>query len=333
MKINQRLFDHYGIDTNKNLGIDTRCPRPFDTVLIDKQGSCFACECQSWLPQSIGNLRLQPLENIIQSATRQHLIDSIDDGTYRYCNEKQCTYLLNTVDRFHKTHKDAHIKHLRLGIDDSCNLKCPSCRNNLVFHKSGNTFDVRIELANKINHWLSKYKRDIWIHVGSDGDPFASHVYRHFLQNTPHKQNISYSLLTNGLMFKDFVHKIPHVMNGLVRLGVSIDGASRHTYEKLRLGGRWDKVLEGIYAITEAKKQHNFTLHWHMVVQEDNWREIPLMLELAHKHDVDELHLNKIQDWQTNLDVSSQNFYKQNEFKRLLDEVNRDPITRSTSLS
>ena len=34
--INQRLFDHYDIDTGKDLHIHTRCPRPFDTVLIDK---------------------------------------------------------------------------------------------------------------------------------------------------------------------------------------------------------------------------------------------------------------------------------------------------------
>ena len=42
--INKRLFEHYGINTNKDLKIQNRCPRPYDTVLIDKQGSCYACE-------------------------------------------------------------------------------------------------------------------------------------------------------------------------------------------------------------------------------------------------------------------------------------------------
>ena len=67
MKINQRLFDHYGIDTNKDLGIKGNCSRPWDTILIDKQGSCYACECQSWLPQSIGNLQVQTLADILES--------------------------------------------------------------------------------------------------------------------------------------------------------------------------------------------------------------------------------------------------------------------------
>ena len=70
--INQRLFDWYKIDTNKNLKIKNVCPRPFDTILIDKNGSCFACECAAWLPQSIGNLQIQPLNDIIGSATHEH---------------------------------------------------------------------------------------------------------------------------------------------------------------------------------------------------------------------------------------------------------------------
>ena len=68
MKINQRLFDQYRIDTKKDLKIQRPCPRPRDTILIDKQGSCYACECTSWLPQSIGNLQVKPLSEIIGSA-------------------------------------------------------------------------------------------------------------------------------------------------------------------------------------------------------------------------------------------------------------------------
>jgi len=60
--INQRLFERYKIDTQKDLGIKSHCPRPKDTILIDKMGSCYACECQSWLPQSIGNLQIKSLQ-------------------------------------------------------------------------------------------------------------------------------------------------------------------------------------------------------------------------------------------------------------------------------
>ena len=41
--INQRQFERYNINTSKDLGIQKICARPFDTVLIDKMGSCYAC--------------------------------------------------------------------------------------------------------------------------------------------------------------------------------------------------------------------------------------------------------------------------------------------------
>ena len=95
--INHRLFEQYRIDTKKDLKIKNLCPRPKDTILIDKQGSCYACECQSWLPQSIGNLQIKSLEEIIGGEMHQHLQSSITDGTYRYCNEHQCSYIKSGV--------------------------------------------------------------------------------------------------------------------------------------------------------------------------------------------------------------------------------------------
>lgn len=305
--INQRLFDWYKIDTNKNLNIYKRCPRPFDTILIDKNGSCYACECTAWLPQSIGNLQIQPLENIIESDTHKHLQQSIIDKTYRYCNNKQCSYLLNALEdenRWPAEIPEVQIKHIRLAIDDSCNLKCPSCRTKLIFHKEGSQFKKGIRLADKINDWLSTYGKPVQVHIGSDGDPFASHVYRHFMEHTPKSSITQYSLLTNGLMFKDFHPRIPHIIENLTRLGVSIDGATKETYEKLRLGGKWDNINRNLECIAELKQQHNFKFELHMVVQKDNWQEIQTMIELGKQLGTDKIYFNKIQDWNTGQNIN-----------------------------
>ena len=322
--INKRLFEHYGIDTNKDLQINKSCARPFDTVLIDKMGSCYACECTSWLPQSIGNLQVKSLSEILDSDVRRHLQSSILDGTYRYCNNHQCSYLRNM--KFYQQ-RVPQIKHLRLAIDDSCNLRCPSCRNGLIFHKEGSAYNLGVRLADSINDWLHDYDQPVKVHIGSDGDPFASHVYRHFMEQTPERDNIKYSLLTNALMFKEFHHRIQNVIRNLDDLGVSIDGASRDTYEKLRLGGRWDKINENLECIAELKNRHNFKLGLHMVVQADNWHEMDDMLALAHKHKADRVYFNKIEDWNTNLDMERQKFTHLAEFIEMAKRVDRDPIT------
>ena len=328
--INPRLFDQYGIDTAKDLGIGKRCARPFDTVLIDKQGSCYACECTSWLPQSIGNLQTRSLDQILGSEMHQHLQGSIQDSTYRYCNEHQCPYILGGgIQESDST----GIRHLRLAIDDSCNLRCPSCRKGLIFHKTGSTYNRGIRLADKINSWLLHYQHPIQVHIGSDGDPFASHVYQHFMEHTPRRDNIKYSILTNALMIKESHTAIPHIMANLNNLGVSIDGASRQTYETLRLGGKWEKILEALECVSQLKQEHGFVFDLHMVVQQDNWREMPMMLDLADTHDADKVYFNRIQDWNTGIDFDKQDFVDDAEFQGLLADVNKHPKAHTSTLA
>jgi MoaA/NifB/PqqE/SkfB family radical SAM enzyme len=316
--INQRLFDHYGIDTKKDLEIKKRCPRPYDTLLIDKNGSCYACECTSWLPQSVGNLQLRSLDEIINSEMRQHLQGSIADGTYRFCNEHQCSYLKSGVILHGQPER---IQHLRLAIDDSCNLRCPSCRKSMIFHKEGSAYNLGIRLADKINDWLYNYNHPIQVHIGSDGDPFASHVYRHFMEQTPERDNIKYSILTNGLMFKEFHQTVPHVINNLKELGVSIDGATKETYEKLRIGGRWEKITEALQCISELRKKKDFRFILHFVVQKDNYHEMENIIELGEQYGADRVWLNKIEDWGTIDDFKTQDVFGTADYKKSFSKV------------
>jgi len=167
----------------------------------------------------------------------------------------------------------------------------------MIFHKEGSAYNLGIRLADKINDWLHNYKHPIQVHIGSDGDPFASHVYRHFMDQTPERDNIKYSILTNGLMFKEFHTRVPNVISNLNELGISIDGASKTTYEKLRLGGRWEKINENLECISEQKQKHGFRFILHFVVQKDNYHEMEDIIMLGKKYNADRVWLNKIEDW------------------------------------
>jgi len=320
--INSRLFEWYGIDTTKNLQIKNKCPKPFDTVLIDKEGSCYLCECTAWLPQSVGNLHIKSLEDILDSETARKLQNSIVDGSYRYCNNKQCSYLLDKRPVAWKNLiPTKQIKNIRLAIDNSCNLRCPSCRTELIFIKKGKKFERRIQLADKVNAWLHSIDHPVKVHIGSDGDPFASYVYRHFMSTTPTNKNIKYSLLTNGLMFKEFSSRIPHIIENLSELGVSIDGASQLTYEKLRLGGTWNKINSNLEFISKLKKQYNFTFRLHFVVQKDNYHEMEKIINLGKKYNVDHVWLNRIEDWNTIENFQEQNIFQTPNYKKYLNRI------------
>jgi sulfatase maturation enzyme AslB (radical SAM superfamily) len=329
--INKRLFEWHGIDTTKNLGITNICPKPFDTVLIDKMGSCYLCECTSWLPQSVGNLHIQSLENILKSPMSKILQTSVADGSYRYCNNKQCTWIIkNDVRNYEKSVPE--VAEIRLAIDDSCNLSCPSCRTHQIFERDKFQLRKRYQLADKIIEYVKKQSHTINIHVGSDGDPFASLVYRYFIKAIKDLPNVRFTIQTNGLLIKKMYHRHAELFEKLDVLNISIDGATKATYEKLRRGGSFDKIIENLESAKTLKQKYGFKFNLHFVVQQDNWREIPLMLELAHRYNVDEIFFNKIQNWNTGIDFATQIFFKDKQFIETLEQVQKDPIARIWTL-
>lgn len=325
--INQRLFDWYSIDTGKDMSINTRCPRPFDTLLIDKNGSCYLCECTSWLPQSVGNLQLQKIEDMLCGESAKMLRRSIVDGSYRYCNEKQCSWLLytKTGEVWNKETPATEIKNIRLAVDDSCNLSCPSCRNKQIFVTLGTHFNARIKIVDKIIIFLKSLNHTVLVHIGSDGDPFASLIYRYFMRECVDIKNLDFSFQTNGLLLKQMYNRTKKIWNRTKKIGVSIDGATRETYERLRLGGSYDKILENLAFLKEKKKEHSFKLYLHFVVQKDNYHEMIKIIELAEKYDVDSVCLNKIEDWNTYKNFQEINITDENhpEHSKYLEEFEK----------
>jgi sulfatase maturation enzyme AslB (radical SAM superfamily) len=117
------------------------------------------------------------------------------------------------------------------------------------------------------------------------------------------------------------------VINNLQELGVSIDGATKETYEKLRLGGRWDKINDNLQCMSELKVRYKFKFSLHMVVQADNWHEMDGMLAMGRRYNADRVYFNKIEDWNTDVDMSTQNFTDLPDFIDNAKRVKDDPIS------
>lgn len=326
--INKRLFNHYKIDTNKNLNLKQICARPFDTLLIDKNGSCYACECTSWLPQSIGNIKLKSIEQILDSDMLNVLRNSIKNGRYNFCNEKQCSYIKSDI---FETSSATGLRYLRLALDDSCNLRCPSCRIKKIFLYKGKKFNDRLVMAKKVIDFLQSYDRPLTINIGSDGDPFSSLIYRYILKNFPKKKNLRFSLQTNGLLLEKFHKRNLTLFDQLETLNISVDGATKKTYEKIRVGGQWEQIDRNLNYISKVSRK--FCVYLHMVVQENNWQELAMMAEMTDKLGFEKIYFNLIQDWGTGNNCYDTRFTKLSEFKILVDQVRKNKKARLWGLN
>lgn len=308
----------------KNLNIKTRCPKPFDTITIDKDGNCFACECSGWLPVVVGNLKVQTLEEIVGGERIRQVQATILDGTYANCKEELCSWLLD--ERPEKklwTNKSpvSKLKQLRLGIDDSCNLSCPSCRKTKIFEKRGVRLKSRLKIAEKIIAYIRQITDPIKIHIGSDGDPFASLVYRYFLKNSPRKSNISFSIQTNGLLIEKMYMKNKWLFDHLDTVGLSVDGCSEEVYEKLRRGGKFRILISNLEFLAKIKKHHRFQIVFHCVVQKENVHQLEDYTKFAEGFLADKIWFNKIVDWKTYADFEKEDVsLKNNKYHHVLKE-------------
>ncbi|MCP4367779.1 MAG: radical SAM protein [Deltaproteobacteria bacterium] len=88
------------------------------------------------------------------------------------------------------------------------------------------------------------------------------------------------------------------VKSGLDLIKVSIDGATRETYHNIRGEDRFLQVLDGIRALTDAKKRLGSStpfIRFNYVMSQDNYREIAQITELSGRLGVDAIYFQPLE--------------------------------------
>jgi MoaA/NifB/PqqE/SkfB family radical SAM enzyme len=295
------------------------CSRPFKWFEVQRNelGDVYLC-CPSWLETSVGNLRRQSVEEIWNGEKAQDIRRSILDGSFRYCNRSTCPFLQAVAEPVQRVEEVAD-DDLKLVIagglvrlpygpreincchDRSCNLSCPSCRTSIIMER-----DMKqeiLEIQGKIKTEALKDAQCLYL-TGS-GDPFASPFFREWLQtmrreDLPNLQRIH--LHTNALMWTPRMWAtLDHDVQRLITSAeISVDAATPATYAVNRRPGNFDKLLENLAFIRTLRKQG--PLRWvglSMVVQENNFVEMPEFVRLGRRYHVDRVSFGRLTNWGT----------------------------------
>ena len=259
---------------NKDILKKYVCEMPF--MYSDVQWlSQFVC-CPSWAPQSIrvyedGREKWAPIDktdDVMRNWTSpqaQDIRKSVLDGSYKYCNHKICPRLNMLINTSRKPHLFREIGEFRklynihteediinyktppeeilFGFDRSCNLKCPSCRVNLIPNDDLKSPEhkAKLHLLKSIeDNFGSGLKR---IMITGSGDPFYSKIYRDYLINFD-------------------INKYP-------------------TLEQLQIitNGNWDRLINNLtFLATQGHIIEEFVCS--MVVSKHNYKEMYMFYEL-----------------------------------------------------
>lgn len=164
----------------------------------------------------------------------------------------------------------------------SCNLKCIMCERTYWKEKSRN---MSFEEFKKILDQFPKLK---WIGLTGIGESFMNPDFMKILRYV--KSKGIYVELYDTFYFLD-EKKAKELINlGVDMLILSIDGATKKTYEKIRVNSNFDRVVRNIKNFVKLKKKMNShfpQLDVHFIVNQLNINETVKFVELAHRMGID----------------------------------------------
>lgn len=142
---------------------------------------------------------------------------------------------------------------VRMDATNTCNLKCRMCYFSLPGHKTIDGSPLRhmpLKLLEKIASQVFPHARFLSLACGAE-----SLMYPHFkryLELVASARIETTELITNGQLLDEGISEAL-IQSRLSILCISIDGATSETYEYIRKGARFDKLLENIRALNRLK--------------------------------------------------------------------------------
>lgn len=290
------------------------CEKLYTWLEVDMYGKAWMC-CPSWLPYSIGNVLEETLEEIWNGERAQKLRNQIFTGKWNYCQHEFCPLIssdslpdLSDTDNPPTTTIANLPTHINFSNDESCNLKCPSCRVDKILYTEGPLYNRRKAVNDKLYEMLfsTPTDRKFNIHVTGSGDPFASRIYREMLQkiNGDDFPNLEVYLQTNGVMFTPKMwNKIHKIHKNLRNCSISFDAGTKETYEsKTRIGGNWDLLVDNCrFLDKKIIEMKNFSVNYDFVVQADNYKEMPEYIDFIYNNfpNCSSISFSLLTDWGT----------------------------------
>lgn len=175
----------------------------------------------------------------------------------------------------------------------SCNLRCPECPSGLrQFSRNTGmlTMDLYQKIVNEIGNKL------MYMILYFQGEPYLNPSFFDIVKDA--KSRRIYTATSTNAHFLNDENSRKTVESGLDRIIVSLDGIGQETYAAYRVGGRYQRVLDGVDNLVKWKRKlKSKTPHiiLQFIVFRTNEHQIDEVKALSKKLGVDELQLKTAQ--------------------------------------
>ncbi len=296
------------------------CVSPFRRIEILPDGSVYTC-CSAYLKHNffIGNIYKNSIDEFWNSENAKKLRYSVTVGDFEYCN-RTCCWLhdidknisedMSTIKKRsslninYKSYEDCVLDYMpeeiSLSCDYSCNLTCPSCRNEIKALDKEKSDILYESLMEKIRPMLKECK---YLSALASGDVFASKALSRFYKTLSKEEfpNLKIFIITNAqLLNRSKWEEFSNLKGMHIDLAVSIDASEKETYEAIRRGGSWERLNENLRFIMNLKEEGYIKkLSFNFLVQKLNYKQAYDFVNLARIYKADIIEFQKMANWGT----------------------------------
>jgi radical SAM protein with 4Fe4S-binding SPASM domain len=155
------------------------------------------------------------------------------------------------------------------------------CYFNLDDVKNSPKSEMSLQLFKKIAADVFPISQKLLLSVGAE--PFMSRSFPEMLQIAATYNIPSISFVTNGtLLTPQHIEQI--IAAGVHEMIVSVDGATAETYEAIRRGANFDRLIENLRILQQMKAEYHSAIpeiRFSVVLMRKNIKELPAILTLA----------------------------------------------------
>ena len=284
------------------------CKAPFQRIRIEYGGNVRSC-CRTKIEHSsFGNAYTHSYEELWNSDNVKKLRYNLAQGNYKYCHD-YCAVLMREekkteemipreqfpyhFSRWQDCYIDTSPQEINIACDSSCNLHCVHCRNRpyvVLEEESRKIYDMLINV-------VTPMLKDCRLIIISAGEFFCQKSVQAFVKTLSKEKCpfLKIEIITNGLLFTPAIwSQYKEIHELLKRVSVSIDAASKETYEKIRRGGSWETLCDNMEFISALRQNNDIEfLEISFIVQEETYREMISFVELGRKWNVDRIFFRK----------------------------------------
>lgn len=177
---------------------------------------------------------------------------------------------------------------------NKCNLRCRMCAFSDERVRNLKKVEMPFWVFEKISYEIFPYA--YYVALSCLTEPLLIKDLPKRLKLLKEKGVPFSEIITNGILLKDKIIE-SFIENRLTRLGISLDGTKKETYESIRVGASFKKIMENLKILNKLKEKSRSRfpeLRLIMVLSENNIDEFYDFLKLAKEFNASSIDIRTI---------------------------------------